>query len=206
MLAATVLVLAAAAPARADILRLYAEAHGGGMYGGGTDGTPVVTNNTFFGKSTGPMYGALVGAQLLFLDAWVQHHQYAGNGNGLQTFTQFGLGIHFTIDMGTPEEQKAHQGTYTEVGAGVWYGVGTGAQVMPPLDAAQLTDQGVAFDGRLGFGKHLNNIFDLGVMVPVSYGFFTKTKGAGGVNDTNNDYRGYLVEALVVLRMNIRLL
>ena len=54
------------------------------------------------------------------------------------------------------------------MGADLWFGLGTGAQVMPPLDNAQLTDKAFLAEGRFGFGKHLSKVFDLGVVVPVS--------------------------------------
>ena len=107
--------------------------------------------------------------------------------------------------MGTPAEQKAHQGSYFEFGAGLWYGIGTNAQVNPPLDKAQVSEQGFIGEARIGFGKHLSEIFDFGVVVPVSYGYFHRDS-AGAANMLTSDYRGFELEGLLALRANIRLL
>ena len=198
-------VLAMAAPASADVLKLFAEAHGGGMVGKATGGDQVIKDSAFFAKAPHLMYGALIGAEFLFLDAWIQHHQYT-DGSRLTTWTQFGVGVHGTIDSGDPKQQKAHEGGYFEFSGGGFFGVGTGQQVMPPLDNAQITDKAFLLEGRLGAGKHLGNIFDFGVQVPVTYGYFFKNGNGSAVNDVSTHYQGIHVEALAVLRANIRLL
>lgn len=201
------IVAATAAPASADLLKLYAEAHGGGMYGAGTSGAQK--DHSFFHESPHFAYGVLVGAQLLFATAQIQHHQYTlTDGARLTTWTQFGLGVHTVVDTGTEKEQKAHQGGYYEFGGGVWFGLGTGQQVRPPLDNAQLSDKGFLVEGRVGFGRHLSSVFDVGVTVPVSYGYFFK-QNCGvdcAANDTGTHYRGWQAEALVVLRGTLHLL
>jgi hypothetical protein len=198
-------VLATAAPASADVLKLFVEANGGGVFGTATGGDPAIKDAAFFAKAPHLAYGALIGAEFLFLDAWIQHHQFT-DGSRLTTWTQFGVGIHGTIDLGDAKQQKAHEGGYFEFGAGGWFGVGTGQQVDPPLDNAQITDKAFLVEGRLGAGKHLNNVFDFGVSVPVSWGYFFKNGNGAAVNNVSTHYRGIQAEALVVLRANIRLL
>jgi hypothetical protein len=197
------LVLAVPASASADVFKLFGEVQGGGMDGEGLAGAQK--DSAFFAQSPHGMYGAEIGAELLFLDAWIQHHQYT-DGDRITTWTQFGLGVHTTFDTGTAQQQKQHQGGYFELGGGLWYGLGTGQQVMPPLDNAQISDKAFLLEGRVGFGTHLSSVFDLGVEVPVSYGFFFKSGNGAGVNDTSNDYRAIQVEALLALRINLRLL
>jgi hypothetical protein len=196
------IVAALAAPASADTFKLFGELHGGGMWGEGTAGDQK--DASFFGKSKGADYGALIGAELLFFDAWIQHHQFV-NGDGLHTWTQFGVGVHFTNDLGTAEERKAGKGSYIEFAGGLWFGLGTGAQVMPPLDNAQITDKALIGEGRFGFGKHLDKVFDFGVVIPVSYGYFLKSGNGAAANDLSTHYRGVEAEALLALRANIRL-
>ena len=198
-------VLAIAAPASADVLKLFVEAHGGGGAGKATGGDQVIQDSAFFSKAPHLAYGALIGAEFLFLDAWIQHHQFT-DGNRLATWTQFGVGVHGTIDTGDPKQAKAHEGGYFEFGLGGFFGVGTGQQVMPPLDNAQITDKAFLVEGRLGAGKHLGNIFDFGVIVPVSWGYFFKNGNGAAVNDVSTHYRSIQIEALAVLRANIRLL
>lgn len=197
--------------ASADVFKVYAEAHGGGMIGRGTGGDLV--NNTsmnfdeaFFERAPHATYGALVGARFLFVDAQIQHHQYT-NGDRLATWTQFSAGLDFELPLGaqTPEAKKSGKGSYISLGAHLGFGLGTGLQVTPPLSNDEITDKGFLLEGSLGFGKHLNKVFDIGVAIPVSYGYFFKTLGNAAVNDLENHYQSIQVEALLVLRANIRL-
>lgn len=201
-LASLLVVAALATPASADTFKLFGEAHGGGMYGQGTAGAQK--DSAFFAKARGGAYGALVGAEFLMFDGLIEHTQFV-NGDGLRTWTQFGVGLHFTSDTGSPEDRKAGKGGYFEMGGYLWFGLGTGAQVMPPLDNAQITDKAFLGEARFGFGKHLSKIFDLGVVVPVSYGYFFKSGNGAAVNDLDTHYRAVQAEALLTLRANLRL-
>ena len=200
-----VTVLVMSAPASADIFKLFAEADGGGAYGKGTSGEQVIKDSAFFANAPHLAYGALIGAEFLFLDAWIQHHQFT-DGSRIATWTQFGAGVHGTVDLGDAKQQKAREGGFFEVGIGAWFGLGTGQQVMPPLDNAQITDKAFLVEGRLGFGKHLSSVFDFGLSVPVSWGYFFKNGNGAAANDTSTHYQGIQGEALLYLRANIRLL
>jgi hypothetical protein len=202
---AVVVTMTTAAPASADVLKLFVEAHGGAGAGTATGGDQVIKDNAFFAKAPHLAYGALVGAEFLVLDAWIQHHQFT-DGSRLATWTQFGAGVHGTMDLGDAKQQKAHEGGYVEFGGGAWFGVGTGQQVMPPLDNAQITDKAFMVEGRVGAGKHLGGVFDFGVTVPVSWGYFFKNGNGAVANDVSTHYRSVQAEALLVLRANIRLL
>ena len=205
MLRALALVLVTAAPASADVLKLFAEVDGGGAYGKGISGDQAIKDSAFFAKAPHLDYGVLVGAEFLFLDAWIQHHQLT-DGSRIATWTQFGAGVHGLIDLGDEKQQKAHQGAFFEFGLGGWFGLGTGQQVMPPLDNAQISDKAFLLEGRLGAGTHLSNVFDFGVTVPVSWGYFFKNGNGAVANDVSTHYRGVQGEALLFLRANIRLL
>lgn len=202
----------APAPAEAGVLKLFAEAQGGGMFGKGISGD--VVNNTannldaaFFEKAPHGAYGALIGAQFLFLDAEIQHQQFT-NGSRLATWTQFGAGMRFEIPIGaqSDDDKKAGRGSYAEVGAGLFFGLGTGQQVNPPLSNDEVTDKAFLVQGRIGFGKHLGRVFDLGVQVPVSWGYFFKNGGGAVANDLSTHYQSVQGELLLVLRANIRVL
>lgn len=194
-------VLAVPAVATADVFKLYGEAAGGGMFGTGISG--VYKDDSFFGNAKGGAYGALIGARFLVFDANIKHHQFV-NGDGLRTWTQFTGGLAFGMDTGSEEEKKEGKGGYFEMGVGAAFGLGTGAQVDPPLDNSEVTDKGFLIEGKLGFGKHLSSIFDIGVSVPVSWGYLFKT--GGGANNTDNQYQGIQLEALLVLRANLKLI
>lgn len=188
----------APAAASAEIFKLYGELGGGGAYGKGLAGT--LKDDAFFKKANGGAAGVLIGARVLILDTNIRHMQFI-NGGETETWTQFSAGLNVGMDTGSAEDKKAYKSGYFEMGAGIGFGVGTGAQVMPPLDASEVTDKAFMLDGRLGFGKHLSKIFDLGVVVPVSWGYFFKS---GAANDVNNHYQGVQVQGLLVLRANIR--
>jgi hypothetical protein len=198
-------VLAIAAPASADVLKLFAEADAGGSYGKGTSGDQRIKDAAFFAKAPHGDYGLSIGAELLFLDVWIQHHQLT-DGSRIATWTQLGAGIHAQIDFGDEQQQKAHAGGFFEFGGGAWLGLGTGQQVDPPLDNAQITDKAFLLEGRVGLGTHLSSVFDLGVTVPVSWGYFLKNGNGAVVNDVSTHYQGIQGEALLFLRANLRLL
>lgn len=197
--------------ASADVFKIYAEAHGGGMAGKGTGGDLV--NNTanmfdeaFFEQAPHGTYGAAIGARFLFLDGQIRHDQFT-DGKRLATWTAFLAGLDFELPVGsqTPEQKKAGKGSYVGLGIRVGFGLGTGQQVMPPLSYDELTDKGFLVEGALGFGKHVNKVFDVGITVPVSYGYFFKSGGGAVVNDLSTHYQSLQASALLVLRANIRL-
>ncbi|MEO8702351.1 MAG: hypothetical protein ABI867_20065 [Kofleriaceae bacterium] len=195
-------VLALAGRADADVLVLYGDLQGGGMYGKGTSGDAAVKDQAFFANIPNVTYGASISARFLFLGATIQHHQYVGDG--LATWTQIMAGLDFSVDLGGEQDKKQHKGGFVNLKAGAGFGVGTGQQVDPPLDNAQIDDKGLLLGGQIGFGKHLSKFVDIGVEVPVLYGYFLKN----GVpaNDLSNHYQGIHVEALLTLRFNLKIL
>ena len=187
------------APAHADVFRLFGDVHGGGLYGQGTSGAQKDT--AFFKNAPHAAYGAQVGAEVLFADLWIEHDQFT-TGSRLTTWTQIGLGVHFQLALGSTKEQKADTGAFVELSSGLFFGVGTGQQVMPPLDNAQISDKGFLLGATLGAGTHLTKNFDLALSIPVSWGYFFKQ---GAANDTTNHYQSVQVEAFVVLRAHVGL-
>jgi hypothetical protein len=198
---ATSVLLAAPLSASADVLALYAEAHGAYMYGQGIAGDQQ--EDAFFARSRGPGYGARVGGRFLIFDGNVNHHQYLHDGE-LTTWTQFNAGLGFTVGTGSEADQKAHRGGYFELGASVGFGLGTGAQVDPPLDNTQITDKGFFLEGRIGVGKHLSSVFDIGVALPVSWGYVFKSGDGATANDVSSQYQSVQIQLLLVLRANLR--
>jgi hypothetical protein len=184
--------------ASADVFKLYGEARLGGMYGSGLSGDQK--DAAFFQTARGFGYGGLVGGQFLILDVHIKHTQYRHDG-ALSTWTQFNGGLNFTLDLGSEEDKKAHKGGYFEMGVWAGFGLATGAQVDPPLDNSEVSDKGFMLEGRLGFGKHLSKVFDLGVSIPASWGYIFKS---GAANDTSNQYQSVQADVMLVLRANIR--
>lgn len=206
-----------ASSAHAGVFKLFGEVHGGGMIGKGTGGD-LVNNSTqmfdeAFFENAGPLaYGVSLGAQFLFVEGHITHLQFKGFSDDTQkpalaTWTSFHAGMRFEIGIGTQTEQdkKDGKGTFFEAGWNVGFGIGTGAQVMPPLSNDELTDKGFFAEGRIGIGKHLSSIFDIGVVVPVQYGYYFKSGGGATVNDLSTHYQSAQIEALLTLRANVRL-
>ncbi len=193
------------------MFKVYAEAHGGGMYGKGLGGDLVDNDQSMydeaFFENAGPgLYGVAVGMRFLVLAVEVQHHQFVGNG-GLSTWSQFGAGLQFELGTGgsSAADKKAGKGGYVQLGTMLFFGVGTGQQVIPPLSNDEITDKGFLLQGTLGFGMHLNKAFDIGISIPVSYGYFFKSGGTAVANDVSTHYQSGQVEALLVVRGNIKL-
>jgi hypothetical protein len=196
------------ARADADIFKVFGEAHGGGVFGKGLSGDPVEAgpnDEAFFANVPHLAYGARIGARFLIFEGAIQHHQFA-NGSRLSTWTQFAVGVGLQPELGDEKARKAHTGGFVEAGVDVGFGLGTGQQVDPPLSNDEITDKAVLIEGRFGFGKHLNKVFDIGVVVPVSWGYFIKTGFDTPANDVSNHYKGLQIEALAYLRLNIKLL
>ena len=191
--------LAIPATASADIFKIYGEAQGGGMYGKGIAGDHQGDSAFQGGRAA---YGVAAGVQFIIFDIHAQHRQYYRDH--ITTWTQLTVGLHFEFDTGSEEDKKANQSGYVAFGAGLAFGVGTGAQVMPPLDNSEVTDKGFLLESRIDFGKHLNKVFDIGLAVPISYGYLFKSGNGATANMTSSQYQSVQAEALIVLRANIK--
>jgi hypothetical protein len=189
-------VLAIATPASADIFKLYVEADTGTVVGKTWFGDQPVKDAAFFVNAPPFAYGLLVGAHIVFIDAWVQHHEFT-NGDRVATWTQLGLGNRFQVGLND---------VFLEVGLGVVYGLGTGQQVTPPPDGAKVTDQAILAEARAGVGYHLNGILDLGIAVPLSGGIFFKSGPGSSNTDLKTYYGGIEGEALFYVRANLGIL
>lgn len=212
------LLAAPAGLARADVLSLHAEVHGGGAAGKGLDGDVtgnpdigIAEDEAFHAKTRGATYGALVGVEFLFVDAWVEHNQYMDGDGLLGTWSQFMGGLDLELDLGekvgaTKKKGKLKGGYsqgYFETGLAVGFGVGTLNQVEPPLDNRQIEDKGFIGQASIGAGYRLNRILSLGVSVPVQFGYMFKSGGPANLED--NQYVSVQAAALLNLRMKFKL-
>ena len=192
------------ARAEADIFTLFGEIHGGAVGGKGLSGDPVDQDKDFYSNVPHGAYGLRLGARLLIFDAVIEHHQFT-NGSRISTWTQFGAGIGIQADLGDAKARKARTGGYLDAGINLAFGLGTGQQVDPPLSNDEISDKGFLVEGRFGFGKHLNKVFDFGLVVPASWGYFIKNGFDSAANDVTTHYRSFQIAGLAYLRMNLRL-
>ena len=210
VLMTAVAVAAAATPAAADVFSMRAELHGGGAGGWGVAGG--AKDHAFSEGARGLTFGALIGAELLFVDAWIEHHQYV-DSSLIGTWTQFMAGFDVDLEVGKPAlppgakkgAQAPRAKGYVELGLGAGFGVGTGQQVDLPLDNAQVTDKAFLIEGRFAGGWNLNRVVSLGVAVPVSYGYVFKSGPGVVANDDNNQYQALQAAVMVNLRVRIKL-
>lgn len=200
-------VVAMAGSASADVLSVRAEAHGGGAGGLGVAGDRK--DAAFQNNARGGAYGALLGVEVLFIDAWVQHRQY-NDGELLGTWTQFMAGVDVDIDIGGGEKiggpkdlgARSKPKGYFELGLGAGFGVGTDRQVDPPLDNSEVNDKGFLVQAHLGGGANLGSVVSIGLVMPVTYGYYFMSD-QGTANNTGTHYQA--VEAALLVNLRIKL-
>lgn len=203
---------AVAAPARADLASLYADIHGGVAGGKRVKGDAGV--DAFHAGARGAVLGALVGVEVLFIDAWLQHDQYVDGEGVAGTWTQLMTGVDLQLDLGAPAvaagpppaDGGASTGTapgYLEVGGAIGFAVGTGQQVDPPLDNAEVTDKGFVAQVAFGAGLRLTDVVSLGVAVPLQWAYLYKNGADVVAEDSFYSESSYAV--LATLRCTLGL-
>jgi hypothetical protein len=185
--------------AHADILTVRAEARGGAALGKGMFGE--LKDEAFHQERGNLSYGIIAGAEFFFIDAWIQHDQFIGDGGVNGTWTQFMTGLDVEIDFDDGKDSGSGV-WFAEMGMGLGFGVGTGQQVDPPLDNSEVTDKGFLFEARGLVGYRLNKLLSVGMSVPVQFGYFTKS-GLGSVaNNVDNHYSSMGGAAMFTFRSN----
>lgn len=195
--------------ADADILTLRGDAKLGAAGGKGMFGA---RKDESFHQGRGALaYGAVVGAEVFFIDLWVQHDQFVKGGSVSGTWTQFMLGVDAEIDLGEQvafergeggNKKGGYSAWFVEIGMGAGFGVGTGQQVDPPLDNGEVTDKGFLFEARAMAGRRLTSILSVGVTAPVQFGYFTKSGSGAVANDTDQHYSSIGGTLMLTLRAN----
>jgi len=191
--------MAAGARAEAKVLDLYAQAQGGGSFGKGIKGDQKDTD--FFDKTAGGAYGVLVGAEVFWIDGWIEHNQYRG-GDGLTgTWTQFMAGFDLDFAIGDAPGPKQKPNTYAQIGVALGFGLGTGQQVDPPLDNAEISDKGFLAQVSFAGDYKLNRVLALGISVPVTWGYLQKNDVVSNMDSAW--YQSVSAAALLHLRFDI---
>ncbi len=197
--------------ASADLLSLRADVKAG--VGGGTGMFGERKDDAFQAGHGTAGYGVAVGAEIFLIDAWVQHEQFVGGGN-TSTWTQFMLGFDGQIGVGDKKgthcddagkEKGGYESIMVELGMGAGFGVGTGLQVTPPLDNAQVTDKGFLLEGRIFVAHRITKAFAVGIMLPAHFGYFTKSGSGTAANNVDNHYTAAGGSAMLTLRGSVQL-
>ena len=200
LFAAAATALVAPAAAHAGVFDVYAQAEGGYANGLGIAGAKK--DNDFFSGAAGGLYGAKVGAELLFTDVWVEHWQFTDLKGVNGTWTQFMIGADIDFPVGdVPQGQKPK--TFAEIGLAAGYGLGTGQQVDPPLDNAQVTDKGFIAQLSLGVDYRFSNVTSIGLAVPITYGYLFKNGDGAAANDEANQYHQLAASPMIYFRVNL---
>ena len=191
--------------ASADILQLNARVQVGAAHGLGMGGAQK--DNAFHAGAKGLAYGAAVGVEFLLLDGWVEHYQYQGQDGLIGTWTQFMAGVDKRFSLGDKKGAVDGKGGYSsmygEIGAAIGFGVGTGQQVVLPLDNSQVSDKGFMAQVHLAFGYRLSKNLSLGLMIPVQGAYLFKQGNGISANDEGTHYQSMQGSALLNLRLDI---
>jgi hypothetical protein len=198
-IATAIVVTLVASPqlAKADIFTGSIQVEGGASGGRGVGGDQKDT--AFAATAPHAGYGLTLNAEVLFIDAWLSHHQFT-NGSRLATWSEIGVGI--DTELGLSDSKKG-LGTYALFGVGATFGVGTGQQVMLPLDNGELSDKGFALVGKLGIGSHLTSVLDIGLQIPVSAGYYFKSGNGSAANNLSTHYQAVSGQAMLFLRFRL---
>jgi len=212
LLAATLLVPATAS---ADVLSMRIEAHTGPAGGNGVSGDRK--DEAFHDGASGLSYGFIVGLEALWIDVWVEHNQYQDSDGLAGTWTQFMTGIDYRFDLGEKTRggsfdadgkitgDNLYSPLFAELGAGVGFGVGTGQQIMPPLDNSEISDKGFLLQGHLGVAYRLSRLMSLGAVVPVQTALMFKNDDGAAANDLSTQYRSLQYAFLLNFRINLQI-
>lgn len=213
-LAVLALAMSSAPLAHADIIGGSVRVHGGGASGKGIKGD--LKDESFAEGVQGGTYGVRVGVEVFFLNLWLGHDQYVGSDGLVGTWTTLPMiGFDTQFDVGSPgpatqnSAGKMVRGApnwFFHVGFGAGFGVGTGQQIDPPLDNAEVTDKGFMFEGEVGLARKLGAGLSLGLAVPVQYRVMFKNGADAVANNPEDRYHSLAGSVLLNFKYKLKLL
>jgi hypothetical protein len=188
--------LAAARPAEARLIDLYAGATAGGVAGWGT--TPNTPD--FFKTTRGGGVGFDLGMKLLIFDFSANFFQTFNGSGAAGTLIQFLLGTEVDVPIGQarlPDGQSQNV-LKPEIAGG--FGFGTPGPVSPPLDDSQVSAKGFVANGSLGYEYYFNPFVAVGAVGTFGYHYFF---GGDVVNSAEGHSSGYHVIGLGTLTFHL---
>lgn len=186
--------------AEAKVLELYGQAQIGGGTGKGIVGDRM--EEDFFADVGGAAYGLKVGAEVFWLDGWIEHNQFT-TGDFQGTWTQFMVGLDWDFALGEEPPPGQKPKTWGQIGIAAGLGLGTDHQVEPPLDNGEITDKGFVGQLALGVEWRMSKVFGMGFTVPITYGYLFKNEANAAANEESNQYQSISAMALVTFRFFI---
>jgi len=188
--------LAAARPAQARLIDLYAGATAGGIGGWGT--TPHTPD--FFDSTRGPGVGFDLGMKLLIFDLSANFLQVFNSSGASGTLIQFLLGTEVDIPLGAAKlpDGQSQSVLKPEVAGG--FGFGTPGPVSPPLNDAQISAKGIVVNGTVGYEYYFNPFVAVGGQATFGYHYFF---GGDVVNSSEGHSSGYHVAGLGTLTFHL---
>jgi hypothetical protein len=190
---AFVLILLASTSARADVFAIFAQANVGFSAGSSLGGDQRDSN--FFERTKGFAYGAVVGAQILILRVWIDHQQYTNFSDFKGTWTQFMIGSQFGLPL---EVIPFDFGV--RLGAG--FGLGTGQQIVPPLDNGEITDKAIVGEITPSLKYKFNSVVGIGFELPIEFALVFKSDAPVTQSDK---YTSFSLKGLVFLEVSLGL-
>jgi len=190
------LAIAAAAPAEARLIDLYAGPRAGGIVGWGSRSTTP----DFYEKVRGAALGAEVGVKVLVLNLSVSFLQMLDSNGRSGTLTQAILGFEFDIPIGEGTTRQARRKVLLRPGVGAGVGFGTPGPVHPPLSNAQLSDKGFISQGKLALEYNPNVVLGFGVEGAFGYHYFV---GAQESADVSGHSAGYQLTLLATATLHL---
>jgi len=198
LLTAAVLVvaLAAARPAQARLIDLYAGATAGGVAGWGT--TPNTPD--FFDTTRGGGAGFDLGLKLLIFDFSANFFQTFNGSGAAGTLIQFLLGTEVDIPLGDAKlpDGQSRSVLKPEIAGG--FGFGTPGPVNPPLTDSQVSAKGAVVNGTVGYEYYLNPFMAIGAQGTFGYHYFF---GGDEVNGVSGHSSGYHLMGLATFRFHL---
>jgi hypothetical protein len=196
-------ILAAPRPAPARVLELYLQLDPvGGWTGKRAAGSQLPSGHgetDFFARNQGGFTGFKAGAELFFIDLFVDFKQgfgrpYAGAPVGWNSYwVGFMLGIDLDVRFG--EEKKWHW----LIGADAGFGLGGDGSVNPPINNDKVSTKGVVAQGRTALDYHFTKVFGIGVEADLGYHYLFLN--GVPINDISSHEHGIHFLAMLTMKL-----
>jgi hypothetical protein len=196
-------IVAAPRPASARVLELWLQLDPvGGWTGWRAAGSQLPAGQgatDFFTRNQGGMTGFKAGAELFFIDLFVDFKQGWGKQgqNAEIGWTSAWVGFMLGIDL------DLHLGYWKKwhflLGGDVGFGLGTAGPINPPITNDKVGSKGFVAQGRVGLDYHFTKVFGIGVEVDVGYHYLFLN--GVPVNNVDNQVHGFHLMGMLTTKL-----